>query len=117
MALAAGYFGGYSAKMQDIGEKEMKRLSATLERKVASDGALGGNRTAAEEFQHYSRRLVRDLECKGIVRTSLESCLLSLYADHPDALMAECIRTFPSVRFPAVDLLKREEVETGKSRG
>ncbi|CAK0869630.1 unnamed protein product [Prorocentrum cordatum] len=117
MALAAGYFGGYSSKMQDIGQKEIQRLSATLERKVASDGARSTNRTAAQEFQHYSRRLVRDLECKGIVRTSLESCLLSLHADHPDALMAECIRTFPTVRFPAVDLLKREEIETGKVVG
>ena len=39
VALAAGYFGGYSAKMQDIGQKEIQKLSATLERKVASDGA------------------------------------------------------------------------------
>ena len=28
-AVTAGYFGGYSAKMQDIGEKELKRMEET----------------------------------------------------------------------------------------
>ena len=31
--------------------------------------------------------------------------------------MAECIRTFPTVTFPAMLLLKREETETGKASG
>ena len=31
--------------------------------------------------------------------------------------MAECIRTFPTVAFPATLLLRREEVETGKATG
>ena len=60
---------------------------------------------------------MRELEAKGIVRTAVESTLLSLHADHPDVLMAECIRAFPSITFPASSLLKREEVETGKMPG
>ena len=35
-SVAAGYFGGYSAKMQDIGNKELDRLRESIERKVAS---------------------------------------------------------------------------------
>ena len=37
-------------------------------------------------------------------------------AEH-DILRAECIRTFPSVSFPATLLLRLEEVETGKVPG
>ena len=99
--------------MQDIGEKEIKRLSATLERRRSVES----RRTEAEDFYFYSRRLVRDLESKGIVRTALESVQLSLHANHPDDLMAECIRTFPTVTFPASLLLKREEIETGTRSG
>ena len=29
--------------------------------------------------------------------------------------MAECLRTFPTLRFDAPGLLKREEIETGKA--
>ena len=32
-AVAAGYFGGYSAKMQEIGNKELDRLRDALNRK------------------------------------------------------------------------------------
>ena len=34
-AVAAGYFGGYSAKMQDIGSKELERLREAMGRKAA----------------------------------------------------------------------------------
>ena len=57
----------------------------------------------------YSRRLVKDLEAEGIIRTAVKSVNLALHADHKDVLMAECIRTFPSVTFPASWLLRREE--------
>ena len=53
--------------------------------------------TPAEDFQKYTRRLVKDLEMKGLVRTSVEQTNLSLHADHPDVLMAECVRTFPTI--------------------
>ena len=72
---------------------------------------------AAKDFQKYSRRLVRDLEAKGIVRTALETVNLARFCDSSDVLRAECIRTFPTVTFPASLLLKREEIETGKRAG
>ena len=114
MSVVAGYFGGYTSKMQDIGQKEVKRLGVTVDRQLPS---VIASRSAAQVFQYYSRRLVRDLEAKGNVRTAVESTLLSLHSDDKDVLMAECIRTFPSVTFPALLLLKREEVECGKTPG
>ena len=112
-SVAAGYFGGYSAKMQEIGTKELTRLREAIERKVAGSKQPPGPKA----FQEYSRRLVRDLEAKGIIRTAVEALNLSTHAAQKDVLSAECMRTFPSVTFPANLLLKREEVETGKVKG
>jgi len=99
--------------MQDVGEKETRRMGEALSRKVEAEG----KRTDAEEFQTYSRRLVKDLEAKGIVRTAVEAVNLALHAADQDVLQAECIRTFPTVTFPASLLLKREEIETLKTSG
>ena len=76
-----------------------------------------GERNQYEAWKHYSKRLVRDLEGKGVVRTGTETVNLALHADEKDILAAECIRTFPVVTFPAGLLLKREEIETGKRKG
>ena len=62
-----------------------------------------------EAFKLYSRRLIKELEPKGIIRTAVESVNLALCTNHHGVLMAECIRTFPSFTFPASLLLKREE--------
>ena len=110
-SMTAGYFGGYASKAQDMGAKELRRLREALERKV--------DRTARQampkEFHEYSKRLLKDLEAKSIVRTAVESLNLSVAADHHDVLKAECFRTFTTVTFPAAALLRREEVETGKN--
>ena len=79
-----------------------------MQSKVEVDQKKGDTR----DFQKYVRRLVKDLEMKGTIRTAVEGVNLSLFANHSDVLMAECIRTFPTVTFPASLLLKREEVET-----
>ena len=42
---------------------------------------------------------------------------MAVHSDEKDVLRAECIRTFPTVTFPASLLLRREEVEVGKSKG
>ena len=68
-------------------------------------------------FQDYSRRLVKDLEAKGIIRTAVETLNLATHATDTDILSAECMRTFATVAFPATLLLKREEIETGKVKG
>ena len=112
-AVTAGYFGGYAAKMQLIGKKELQRLQQGIERKIEVDPQ---SRTT-EAFKAYGRRLVKDLEGKGILRTAVEATSLALFASHPDQLMAECIRTFPSITFPATLLLRREEIENGSATG
>ena len=112
-AVAAWYFGGYSAKMQDIGSKELERLREAMGRKVAGSQQS----PAPKAFQDYSRRLVKDLEAKGIIRTAVETLNLATHAADADALSAECMRTFATVTFPASLLLKREEIETLKVAG
>ena len=109
----AGYFGGYTSKMQPIGERQIKQLREAIERRVAGDKSLG----AAQDFKIYARRLVKDLELKGTIRTAVEGVNLSLHWNDADILAAECIRTFPTVTFPATLLLKREEAETNKLSG
>ena len=60
---------------------------------------------------------MRDLEGKGILRTTVETANVLARVNDKDILEAECIRTFSSVNFPAVQLLRREEVETLKVVG
>ena len=36
-SVIAGYFGGYSAKMQDVGRKETSRMGAALHRKLEAE--------------------------------------------------------------------------------
>ncbi len=67
-AMAAGYFGGCSAKMQDVGFKEIQRMEKSLNRNLEVEKPG----TADEQFRRFSKRLLRDLEAKGISRTSLE---------------------------------------------
>ena len=73
MAAIAGYFGGYTSKMQPIGERQTKQLREATERKVQGEPSRG----AAEDFKQYARRLVKDLELKGTVRTAVEGMYLS----------------------------------------
>ena len=113
MAAIAGYFGGYTSKMQPIGARETQQLREAAQRKIEAEKTQG----VAKDFQKYVRRMVKDLEMKGTIRTAVESINLSLHANHHDVLMAECIRTFPTVTFPAALLLKREEIETLKVSG
>ena len=77
----------------------------------------GHTSSGSKAFKDYAKRLVRDLEGNGIVRTAVEACNLALHGDGRDVLSAGCIRTCPSVTFPATLLLRREEVETDKVLG
>ena len=113
MSMAAGYFGGYTSKMQDIGTKELQHMREALERKVDRSS----HRPLPKEFQEYTKRLLKDLEAKSMVRTAVETLNLSIFGTHHDVLQAECIRTFPTVTYPAAELLRREEVETQRKAG
>ena len=55
-------------KMQSVGERQVQQLREATERKVAGEPAAG----AADDFKKYARRLVKDLELRGTVRTAVE---------------------------------------------
>ena len=112
-AVTAGYFGGYSAKMQNVGRKESGSMREALMRRVEA----APEDPEVKAFQFYSRRLLRDLEGKGIIRTAVETTNLAININDKNILQAECVRTFPSVTMPAHLLLKREEIETRKVAG
>ena len=61
--------------------------------------------------------MLNDLEAKSMVRTAVETLNLSISGTHPDISKAECIRTFPTITFPAAELLRRGEVETQRAKG
>ena len=85
---------------------------------VMERNQLAGKQDSTHKlFAGYSKRLLKDLESKGTIRTAVESLNLSVHADDTDALSAELVVTFPQVIFPASLLLKREEVETLKVPG
>ena len=112
-ALTAGYFGGYSAKMQDVGKKELQMMEEAMGSKIDKST----EESPGQQFAAFSKRLVKDLEAKGTLHTTVESTNLMVNLTKNDALSAECVRTFPTVQFPAMALLRREEVETGKVSG
>lgn len=69
-AMAAGDFGGYTAKMQDIGQLELQRMERALQR---SQAKLTTKETPQQEFNRCSKRLLKDPEAKGIVRTAVDN--------------------------------------------
>jgi len=105
----AGYFSGYSAKTQPVGRTEMLRSSQALER----DASAAEQVPEAKAIRDAAKRMVRDLESKGVLRTTVETTNLAVHDHDFDNLAAECIRTVSSVDFPALMLLKREEAERG----
>ena len=62
MAAIARYFGGYTLKMQPMGERQVKQLREAKDRKVEGEPSKG----AAEDFKKYARRLVKDLELRRL---------------------------------------------------
>ena len=87
-AATAGYFGGYTAKMQPVGKKDLLSLEQSVLRRLDLDQETNA---AKKVFATASRRLVRDLEGKGIIRTALETTNLVVHSDEKDVLRAECI--------------------------
>ena len=114
-ALAMGYFGGYAGKEQKISQKDTERISEAFSRNIESD--KGRRTSVAEKFHQCSRRIIKDVESKGMIRTAVEGVNLSEHAAAKDTLMAECLRTVADVTFQVQVLLKREEIETKKVSG
>ena len=98
-AAQAGYCGGYQTKVQPIGDRELARFHQAFVRTVdnrANQQSADGQPSVKKQFTEYTKRFFKDMESKGTLRTVVESMNLAEYADHPDPLMAECPRSFPS---------------------
>ena len=61
--------------MQPIGERQVKQLREATERKLEGEPSEG----TAEDFKKYTRRLVKDVELKGTIRTAVEGINLFHY--------------------------------------
>ena len=85
--LIAGYFGGYSAKMLEVGKRELAMMEEAMGRKMDESVKLPQSR----QFADYSRRLLRGLEAKGVIRTSVETTNLMVNMSQSDLLSAECV--------------------------
>jgi hypothetical protein len=83
-SMAAGYFGGYTSKTQDIGQKELRQLREALERKVDREQ----RKPLPKSFQEYSKRLLKDLEARSTVRTAVENLNLAIHGDLAASLSA-----------------------------
>ena len=113
-AVTAGYFGGYTAKMQDIGQKESRSLQLSIERKAD----LSKDEPEQKAYRVYAQRLVKGSGMQRYYSHSCRMCESCFFCrHHPDNLKAECVRSFPSVHFPANLWLRREEIETHNKEG
>ena len=112
--VTAGYFGGYTAKQQELGRAELLRMSSALNRpNIKSIGLSNKER----EFRRAAQRMVKDIDAKGSIRTAMETTQLALHANHQDKLAAEAVYTFPTATFPVVVFCRREEIEHNKRSG
>ena len=102
-SLAVGYF----HKPQPVGQYELERCTRTMS---LLRPQLERNVPAVQVVQ-VTNRMLSDLEGRGIMRTSPETCNLNAYMDDNDFLAAEFIRTYMSVVFPGGAFVHRLEVE------
>ena len=77
--------------MQEMGKKEIEHMEAKILRKIDT----GPSMIEKQKWHLYSKRLLKDLEAKGTIRTAVEGWNLSLHACYQDYLGAECVRAFP----------------------
>ena len=103
-----GYFGGYITKAQPVGGYELRKCiknMQTLHDRIAVEY------TPADQTRTVSRRMIVDLELRGVLRGGPEVYNLSVHMREDDSLFQECIRTFMTVSFPSGDIVKKFEAE------
>ena len=91
-AVTSGYFGGYSAKMQDIGQREV----LTLQKGIVRKAAVEKSETTAQAFKQYAKHMVRDLESQGIVRTAVETTNLAVHSDEKEMKFIHIAKRSPA---------------------
>ena len=105
----AGYFGGYIVKAQPVGNYELRKCTNNmhvLRERIATTLSPADQQTAVV------RRMVVDLDLKGVLRGMPEVFNLSVNMRRDDSLFQECVRTFMEISFPGGDFLARLEAET-----
>ena len=92
MKQMTGYFGGYIAKRQKLGQFELKKSIAALAplRSKLQSRQL----RASAQLAHVVNRMFITLEGKGILRASTEEFMLASRSRDHDQLAGEFIRTF-----------------------
>jgi len=104
-----GYFAGYLVKAQPCGRYELKKCTDkmyTLRERIKT-------RTPGDQVRAVCRRMLTDLEQKGILRGAVECFNLCVNLRADDSLFQECIRTFMTVSFAGNAFLHRLELELG----
>ena len=106
-ALTSGYFSGYITKSQPVGRYELKKCvdkMHMLRERI-------GSRTQRDQVVAVARRMVTDLEMKGVLRESQASFNLCANLRQDDTLFQECIRTFMTVSIPGSAFMQRLYLE------
>ena len=106
--LTDGYFGGYIVKAQPVGRYELKKCTDHMQ--VLRERIAVGL-TPADQVCAVTRRVLTDLEMKGVLRGSVEVDNLCVNLRKDDSLFQECIRTFQEVSLPGGAFLNRLETE------
>jgi len=106
-ALTSGYFSGYIVKAQPIGRYELKKCidkMHILRERICNHGPR-------DQAVSVARRMVTDLEMKGVLRESQASFNLCANLRPEDTLFQECIRTFRTVSLPGCAFMQRLSLE------
>ena len=112
MRMCAGYFCGYTFKVQKVGRKFCQLVANTLN--YLEDSLCAEN--LGQKCHRMTHRLFTDHQHRCIRRTAPEEWNLAEGMSHHDATRAEFVRTHPSVDFPGTDLLNRFDKETAGDR-
>ena len=103
----AGYFAGYIVKAQPVGRYELKKCSDKM--MMLRERIRGYS--PQDQARAVSRRMITDLEMKGVLRGAPEVFNLCVNLHESDNLFQECMRTFRTTSFPGGNFLQRLELE------
>jgi len=106
-ALTSGYFSGYIVKAQPIGRYELKKCVDKMHMLRERIGHCGPRDQAVA----VARRMLTDLEMKGVLREAQASFNLCANLRPDDVLFQECIRTFMTVSLPGCAFMQRLHLE------
>ena len=103
-----GYFTGYMVKTQPIGGYELGKCLSGMDQLRSR---IRIELTPEDQSKTVVRRMISDLELRGVLRGAPEIFNLSVNMRKEDSLFQECIRTFIEVSFPGKAFLDRLEAE------